>query len=93
MRRIELKLPLEEREQLVLQTLVQRGAMSPSQVSAETWMMPGETLTVLRTLSTEGLVLLRNDTNSPDGMLVAITAAARNIMTQVRQARSNLNGL
>lgn len=73
MRRIQ----LEENELQVLRTLEQRGAMSPSQVSASTWLLPGETLSVLKSLSSEGLVLLRNDMHSPDGLVVAITQDAR----------------
>ncbi|MCA9919650.1 MAG: hypothetical protein KC445_16945 [Anaerolineales bacterium] len=68
---------LEDEERKVLQTLAKRGAMSPSEVAAETWTMPGKTLSVLRELSSAGFVLLRDDTNSPDGMLVAITSEAR----------------
>ncbi|MCA9977355.1 MAG: hypothetical protein R3E31_13405 [Chloroflexota bacterium] len=68
---------LEDKEKKVLQTLAQRGAMSPSQVSAATWLLPGETMSVLKVLSNEGFVLMRNDTNSPDGLLVAITTEAR----------------
>ncbi len=68
---------LEENERKMLQTLAKRGAMSPSEVAAETWTMPGKTLSVLRELSSAGFVLLRDDTNSPDGMLVAITSQAR----------------
>lgn len=80
MRRYE----LEDKERQVLQTLAQRGAMSPSQVSAETWLMPGETLTVLKQLSKEGFVLMRNDTNSPDGMLVAISTEARSFISRTQ---------
>ncbi len=68
---------LEEEERKVLQTLAKRGAMSPSEVAAETWTLPGKTLSVLRELSSAGFVVLRNDTHSPDGMLVAITSEAR----------------
>jgi sugar-specific transcriptional regulator TrmB len=68
---------LEEEERKVLLTLAKRGAMSPSEVAAETWTLPGKTLSVLRELSSAGFVHLRNDTNSPDGMLVAITSQAR----------------
>ena len=74
------KFELDDKEEKVLQTLAQHGAMSPSQVSAQTWMLPGETLTVLKTLSGEGLVLMRDDTTSPDGMLVAITSDARDFV-------------
>ncbi|MCA9873921.1 MAG: hypothetical protein H6659_00580 [Ardenticatenaceae bacterium] len=75
------KIQLEDKELQVLQTLEERGAMSPSQVSASTWLLPGETLTVLKSLSTEGLVLLRNDTYSPDGMVVTITQNARSYLS------------
>lgn len=68
---------LEEEERKVLQTLAKRGAMSPSEVAAETWTMPGKTLSVLRELFSAGFVVMRDDTNSPDGMLVAITGEAR----------------
>ena len=71
---------LEEKEQKVLETLAQRGAMSPSEVSAETWILPGETLSVLKNLSTAGLVLMREDSKSPDGMLVAMTNEARDYL-------------
>ena len=54
---------LEEEERKVLQTLAKRGAMSPSEVAAETWTLPGKTLAVLRDLSSAGFVLLRDDTN------------------------------
>lgn len=79
MRRFE----LEENERKILHTLAQRGAMSPSQVSAATWMLPGETLNLLRGLSSEGFILMRGDTNSPDGMLVAITTEARQLITRL----------
>jgi len=71
---------LEEKEQKVLKTLAQRGAMSPSEVSAETWILPGETLALLKNLSTAGLVLMREDSKSPDGMLVAMTNEARDYL-------------
>ncbi|RMH01252.1 MAG: MarR family transcriptional regulator [Chloroflexi bacterium] len=68
---------LTEKEKKILQALARRGAMSPGQVSAETWLLPGETLTALKELANAGLVLMRADMNSPDGMLVAITSDAR----------------
>lgn len=80
---------LEERERIVLKTLAQRGAMSPSQVSAETWILPRDTLSVLRALSDAGFVLLRNDSNSPDGMLAAITSEARTYLNGNLQQSSS----
>lgn len=71
---------LEEKEQKVLKTLAQRGAMSPSEVSAETWILPGDALSVLKNLSTVGFVLMREDSKSPDGMMVAITSEARDYL-------------
>jgi len=75
------QIQLEDKEIQVLQTLEQRGAMSPSQVSASTWLLPGETLTLIKSLSSAGLVLLRNDTHSPDGMVVTITQNARSYLS------------
>lgn len=72
-----IRFELEEKERTVLRILSERGAMSPSQVAAETWILPGETITVLKTLSSAGFVLMRQDSNSEDGMLVAITGEAR----------------
>lgn len=68
---------LDENEEKVLHTLANHGAMSPSQVAAETWILPRDMKIVLEDLSGAGFVLLREDTNSPDGQLVAITAEAR----------------
>lgn len=68
---------LNEQEEKVLSTLTLHGAMSPSQVAAQTWMLPGETRSMLQELAGAGFVLLREDTNSPDGWLVAITTEAR----------------
>lgn len=68
---------LDENEQKVLTTLAQRGAMSPSQVAAETWILPGDMKSVIKELTDAGFVLMREDTNSPDGMLITITTEAR----------------
>lgn len=68
---------LTDRETKVLNTLASRGAMSPSQVAAETWILPGDMRTMLQEMSNAGIVVLREDSNSPDGWLVAITNDAR----------------
>lgn len=74
------RMELADKEIKVLETLAEFGAMSPGQVSAQTWILPGDTQEALRSLSDEGLVLLRDDTQSPDGRLVAITIKARDMM-------------
>ncbi len=86
------QIQLEDKELQVLQTLEERGAMSPSQVSASTWLLPGETLSVLKSLSSAGMVLMRNDTRSPDGLVVAITQDARSYLdvTTPRTKKNNL---
>lgn len=68
---------LNENELKVLQILARYGAMSPSKISAETWILPGQTNTLLKSLASAGLVLMRSDSNSPDGKLVAMTTQAR----------------
>lgn len=73
------KISLTENEQKVLRTLSRQGVMSPGRVSAETWILPGETLDTLRSLSDAGLVLMRDDPDSPDGMLVTLTNQARDL--------------
>ncbi|RME01430.1 MAG: hypothetical protein D6816_12310 [Bacteroidetes bacterium] len=82
MRGVENKMvPIEMNENAmkVLRTLSKYGAMSPSKVSAETWILPGETNSLLQSLAAAGFVLIRDDTNSPDGKLVAITTEARTL--------------
>lgn len=68
---------LNDNESKVLNTLAVRGAMSPSQVAAETWILPGDMRAMLQDMATAGFVVLREDSNSPDGWLVAITNDAR----------------
>lgn len=71
---------LEENEIKILYLLTQHGAMSPSQVAAEMWLLPGETMTMLNSLVEENFVIMRSDKNSSDGMLVAPTAKARSFV-------------
>jgi transcription initiation factor IIE alpha subunit len=73
---------LEENERKILQTLSQHGAMSPSRVSATTWVLPNETMSLLNALNEAGMVQLRQDSHSPDGMVVTITGQARRILNR-----------
>ncbi len=75
-----MKLELEEKERKVLEALARGGAMSPSQVSAETLILPGDTARLLQVLNDMGLVLMREDSDSADGKLVALSAQARYIL-------------
>jgi DNA-binding MarR family transcriptional regulator len=74
------KVPLTDNERKVLRTLARGGAMSPSRVAAETWILPGDTLKLLKGLADVGLVLLRDDPASADGKLVALAAQARDLL-------------
>ena len=76
------KMQLNDEERKVLRTLARRGAMSPSRVSAETLLLPGQTLRLLRELADVGMVLLRDDPANADGQLVAITAQARDLLAK-----------
>ena len=76
------KMQLSDDERKVLRTLARRGTMSPSRVSAETWLLPGQTLRLLKELADVGMVLLRDDPASADGQLVAITTQARDLLAQ-----------
>ena len=79
---------LTDNEEKVLTTLAGRGAMSPSQVAAETWILPGDMRTILQGMANAGFVVLREDSNSPDGWLVTITNDARGFVNG-----NGLNGL
>ena len=71
---------LEEQEIKILQLLLQRGAMNPSSIAAELWLLPGEAMSLLQSLADNGFVLMRGDSNSPDKMLVALTTKARSYL-------------
>ena len=75
-----MKIELDDREQKILNTLARSGVMSPSQVSAETWLLPGDTMAVLKSLAEAGLVQMREDTDSADGKLVALTVEAHDFL-------------
>jgi DNA-binding MarR family transcriptional regulator len=76
------KMQLNDDERKVLRTLARRGTMSPSRVSAETLLLPGQTLKLLKELADVGMVLLRDDPANADGQLVAITSQARDLLAK-----------
>jgi DNA-binding MarR family transcriptional regulator len=76
------KMQLNDDERKVLRTLARHGAMSPSRVSAETLLLPGPTLRMLKELADVGMVLLRDDPANADGQMVAITAQARDLLAK-----------
>ena len=76
MMRIELK----DEERKVLESLARSGAMSPSALAAEMLILPGNADELLKKLTDEGLVLMRDDADSADGKLVALSADARDLL-------------
>jgi DNA-binding MarR family transcriptional regulator len=74
------KIQLTDDERKVLRTLARGGAMSPSKVSAETWILPGQALKLLKDLADVGLVVLRDDPGSADGRVVVLSAQARDLL-------------
>lgn len=68
---------IKESKTKIVSLLTQRGAMCPSQIAAELWLYPGDTMTLLKSLSEEKLIIMRSDKNSVDGMVVAPTTKAR----------------
>jgi DNA-binding MarR family transcriptional regulator len=74
------KIELTDEERKVLRTLARSGAMSPSKVSAETLILPGKTLNLLKNMADVGLVFLRDDPASADGRVVVLTAQARDLL-------------
>ena len=78
------KVPLTDEDRTVLRMLARQGVLSPSRVSAETMILPGTTLKLLRNLADVGMVVLREDADSADGLLVALTAQGRDLLEQER---------
>jgi DNA-binding MarR family transcriptional regulator len=79
---------IDDDEYLLLQTLGPSGAMSPSQISAQTLIPPSKTLSLLKSLADAGLVVIREDADSADGKLVALTAPARDLVEIMRERQS-----
>jgi DNA-binding IclR family transcriptional regulator len=77
-----MRIQFDEKELKILETLNQKGAMSPSQVSATTWVIPTETMSLLEMLNKEGMVRIGPDSHSPDGKMVAITHQASNLLNK-----------
>ena len=69
----------KENKTKILNLLTQRGAMCPSQIAAELWLYPADTMALLKSLVEENLVIMRSDKNSVDGMVVAPTSRARQV--------------
>jgi DNA-binding MarR family transcriptional regulator len=78
------KMQMSDEERTVLRMLARRGIMSPSRVSAETMILPGNLLKLLRNLADVGMVSLRDDPDSADGQLVVLTAQGRDLLEQER---------
>jgi DNA-binding MarR family transcriptional regulator len=78
------KMQVSDDERTVLRMLARRGIMSPSRVSAETMILPGNLLKLLRNLADVGMVALRDDADSADGQLVVLTAQGRDLLEQER---------
>lgn len=74
------RVQLNDDERKVLRLLACRGVMSPSRVSAETLILPGDTLRLLKSLADAGLVLMRDDADSVEGQLVVLSTQARDIL-------------
>jgi DNA-binding MarR family transcriptional regulator len=78
------KMQMSDDERTVLRMLARRGILSPSRVSAETMILPGNLLKLLRNLADVGMVALRDDPDSADGQLVMLTAQGRDLLEQER---------
>ena len=75
-----MRIELDDNERKILETLARSGATSPSALAAETLTMPADIDAMLRTLNDMGLVLMRDDADSADGKLIAISAEARDLI-------------
>jgi DNA-binding MarR family transcriptional regulator len=74
--------PLTEAQTKMLEWLDRHGAVSPSQILAQTEIAPSEFSALLVSLSEMGLVVLRDDPDSPDGKLVVPVPRYSNMAQQ-----------
>jgi DNA-binding MarR family transcriptional regulator len=84
---IKSEIKLTNQEQGVLQMLSREGALTPSQVAAETLTTPAELNVLLRSLADIRLVIVRDD-NTPDGKVVILTGEGREALAGSRDQHS-----
>jgi DNA-binding MarR family transcriptional regulator len=72
---------LNDDEIQVLQALTRYGAMQPSQLGAETLMLPADLNQTLTALADNGLVIVRPD-ETPDGLVVILTSEGRDTLNR-----------
>jgi DNA-binding MarR family transcriptional regulator len=76
---------LNEEQRKMLAWIERAGAVSPSQLAAETKKLPQETWDMLEQLESLGYVVIRRDPDSADGTLVFLAPMAT--QAQVKQRR------
>ncbi|HLE29347.1 MAG TPA: helix-turn-helix domain-containing protein [Anaerolineales bacterium] len=64
---------LSEEQKKALAWVERAGAVSPSQLAAQTKMLPQDTWDMLNKLAELGLIVMREDPDSVDGVLVFAT--------------------
>ena len=79
--KIKSQIKMDDDEEKVLQALSRTGAMQPSQLAAETLMLPADLNNLLRGLADLRLVILRPD-NTPDGQVVILTGEGKQALSQ-----------
>ncbi len=66
---------LTDEQKKMLAWIERAGAVSPSQLAAQTKILPTEVWAMLNQLAELGLVVMREDSDSVDGVLVFISMA------------------
>jgi hypothetical protein len=77
-----MKLRLSQDEEKVVDLLRKSGALTPSEISVQTLMGPGEMKKVLHDLEDLGYVVLRDTPDSPDGKLVILSNDMQDMLTK-----------
>lgn len=67
---------LNDDQKQVMMWLSERGAISPSEWLAQTTLTPKDAWEMLNQLAEWGLVIMRQDPDSPDGMLIVAAPTA-----------------
>lgn len=68
---------LKDNEKKILAWIEKAGAISPSQLAAETMILPQEMWEMLNRLAERDLVMLRDDPDSVDGKLIFAAPMAK----------------
>jgi len=82
-----MKLRLSDDEERVVELLRKNGALTPSEISVQTLMGPGQMKQVLHDLEDMGYVVMRDTPDAPDGKLVILSNEMQDMLLTKKGGR------